>query len=229
MSTTAKQTKNISPGIVAGENHGPDSTEDIWKHFLAEVQEVQHDKDALSSAVQLLLPQAHQNLLHLPAYQKLVDEAHKAETTNGLWVANDIYQDKHIHVALLTVFRGQPLPFHDHPDVSGMLLIISGETRAIHCNVTASDEDAQTAELAVILDRTLGTGQVGSFSANNGNIHGLEPQSDKCVILVAHTPPYNHKLQSFYFPMSVDIRENNSFSAMKLSAGKFKELASSDS
>jgi len=199
----------------------------LWRDFVVQLK---HDMttgaqggDSLGGAARQLLPRLQRNLLDLPEYQSLVEKAQTGRRSAGHCQTTEVYQDDNVHAALLTVFRDNPLPFHDHPDSTGMMLMISGSTRIMHCRVISENSESGITDLKVIRERERTEGQVCWFHTNEGNVHGLEALSPQSVLLVVHIPPYRKERQSYYFPIVAQLEEGDNFAAQRIAVGAIKK------
>jgi len=118
------------------------------------------------------------------AYASYADEIRNFPEITG------VYEEDAFEIAILQFEPGEQIDLHDHPDMTGVILCVSGSVL-----VENYDRLDETTEDGGILLRhlartTLEAGDIGTLTANRGNIHTLTAEV-YTELLDVFTPPYN--------------------------------------
>jgi len=107
-------------------------------------------------------------------------------------------------VGTLTVFHDQPIPLHDHPGSTGLLLVLRGEVQIASYQPADTPDHAPRSPLALVQTAhdILAPGQFAHFGPSENNIHGMQAIDDDCVLLDVLFAPYPLHRRAFYFPVS---------------------------
>lgn len=101
-----------------------------------------------------------------------------------------IYHEPAFEVAILEFEADELIPLHDHPDMTGVILCVSGAVDVE--NFTLLDETAEDSEF--LLQRTAQTRMraldIGTLTSRDSNIHSLKAL-EFTQMLDVFTPPYN--------------------------------------
>lgn len=129
----------------------------------------------------------------------------------------DLERRTAFQITLITFERGQSLPLHDHPRMTGVMTCAAGEidVRSFHLS-----ERGREADSFVLQDEgavRMSQGMVGTLTAVSHNIHGLKAQSFAQVIDI-FTPPYDaiRIRDSRYFQIVSRAPGNNTVTARLL-------------
>ena len=114
--------------------------------------------------------------------------------------SSKLFRGDDINAGLLAVYRDKPVPFHDHPDTVGVMLVLSGAVKIQYANITDNPAGYGPVQLEITRVRERLPGEVCWFFANDRNIHRLEAKTANTVMLVAHLPHIDSSRQSLYFP-----------------------------
>ncbi len=163
------------------------------------------DKDQTSSVVGLrtAVESLHQSLLRECGYATLIETAltRNPDSANP-WGWIPLIQIPQLHAGLLTSFRFSSQPIHDHPGSSGALLVIRGRIRIHRFN----SQDPGTCSQSILkLERlgsdTLSAGDSDGHTNSLANIHQLESESSRCLLLCMHSPPFEERDRSWFLPV----------------------------
>jgi hypothetical protein len=144
---------------------------------------------------QLLLLESGYLSLTKTAFELNPDLAHP-------WGWIPIIQTPEVHAGLLTTYRFHPVPLHDHPNSNGAQLVIRGRVNIHRFNLLQSKETSQSlAKLERLSSNTLSAGDTDGHTATSGNIHRLETETPRCLLLCVHVPPYEERQRSWYIPV----------------------------
>lgn len=103
-------------------------------------------------------------------------------------------------VAILQFEAGDSIDLHDHPDMTGVILCVSGAVQIENYTELSEQSADGNPLIQQIWAGTLSTGQVGTLTATTGNIHTL--RADVFTeLLDVFTPGYNRdrSLRSRWF------------------------------
>ena len=170
-----------------------------WEDFLAELSVLAEqqfsptwDQDAYVEEVAALM-----GLLHLEdeSFQALYDGyATAGELFPEL---QTVHEGGYFEVATLEFDAGDEISLHNHPDMTGVILCLSGRLE-----VEAFDlQERQSASGALLLERVvqreLEPGDYCTLTATHGNIHSVRAQSFT-QLLDIFTPPYDDERLTRY-------------------------------
>jgi hypothetical protein len=145
----------------------------------------------------------HQRLLHESGYLSLTESAFALNPDIAHpWGWIPIIQTLGVHAGLLTTYRFHPIPLHDHPYSNGAQLVIRGRVKIHRFNLLQSEGSSQSlAKLERLRSITLSAGETDGHTDTSGNIHGLETETPRCLLLCMHAPPYDKRIRSWYVPV----------------------------
>lgn len=152
-----------------------------------------------------LLQGLHHQLKRTDAYQDLFADTGSWHRSDRPWQWMRLFEDSRIRIGLLAVSADQPIPMHDHPGSSGVLLLLSGSLEIVQYNLAVPYTQYQNSSpvlLQQIEDSTLTEGEATIFSDHVGNIHSLTSLESMSVVLQVLITPYQLAQRSWYFPVS---------------------------
>jgi hypothetical protein len=181
-----------SGGINSGAPPLVDAGPIPWDHFLEQVAalaEVQFtddwDQAGYTADVQRLMQR-----LNLADPFLLDAYANYANNVRAFPEIDTIYHHDSFEVATLQFEAGETIDLHDHPDMTGVIMCISGTVDVE--NFTLLDEASPQSDY--LLERTarwrMRDLDVGTLTATTSNIHGLQA-IEFTQMLDVFTPPYN--------------------------------------
>ena len=163
-----------------------------WEDFLqlcgklSSVQfEQDWDQEKYTSKIQNLLLKLDVDSAHI---QKFVESY---ENRNPYFPEiRDLHQETQFEVSLLEFAKGEDIPLHDHPDMTGVILCTHGRVDVEHFDKLS--ERSENDRLLLQQERSLvmTPGDSAILTASRGNIHSLHAVEFTRMIDV-FTPPYN--------------------------------------
>ena len=119
------------------------------------------------------------------------------------WVWRPLLETEALRIGFLVLYRYGRMPLHDHPGASGAQLVIKGGVRIQQFQHQSGPEAYGGLRiLELVLDREFREGEVASYKADTGNIHGLEAMQPSAVLFtVTVPPPYRGKERAWYYPL----------------------------
>jgi hypothetical protein len=118
------------------------------------------------------------------------------------WGWMPLIQTPGVSAGLLTTYRFYPVPLHDHPNSGGAQLVIRGLVKVHRFNLLESEETSQSlVKLKRLSTVTLSAGDADGHTATSGNIHRLETETPRCLLLSMHTPSYEERKRNWYVPV----------------------------
>lgn len=149
----------------------------------------------------------YERLLDIPEYRSVIYAAIHARNSSRSTSCQTLIANTSIRADILTVRRERPIPLHDHPGSSGILLVLSGSISVDQYDVVCGqdDYDGKTlVELRRVSCKELGLGGVSLFRGDWGNVHSVRALTEKSVILDIVTPPCRRQERSWFFPLPVN-------------------------
>ena len=128
-----------------------------------------------------------------------------------------IFEDTSIKVSLVTIDKGRPLPLHDHPGESGLMLVLEGSVNVCHCNLESA-HTGHPVKLFVEKVNALNEGDVNWFTESERNIHSVDSIEQRAILLVVHTSRCISEHQSYYFPINGKLEMGAQVPVQKINA-----------
>lgn len=125
---------------------------------------------------------------------------------------------------LLTLSQKQPIPMHDHPNTTGLIMVVSGRLRVRVFDLVSCDESAQRVTLKLTRVDQLNKEEAGWVPRGRNNIHSMEALTDQVTLLTVHAPAKEAGTQHYYFPVSAQAELNQEFYARRLFLGSKKHI-----
>ncbi len=110
---------------------------------------------------------------------------------------NTAYEGGHFEVVTIEFDPGDQIPLHSHPDMTGVILCLSGKVNIDAFNLL--EERSQSGQLLIerVQQVDLTPGNFASLTAERGNLHELMA-AEYTELLDVFTPPYDaERLQRF--------------------------------
>lgn len=136
------------------------------------------------------------------------------ENTRGQpWGWNPGIESPDISVGTLTVLKGNDIPLHDHPDSTGLLLVLNGSVQIKSFRIFGSPgaREQQPMELELTDEVLLEVGEYGHFGPGTNNIHSLHAIDSDCRLYDVLFSPYTLHQRSFFMPIVPENGSNNIF------------------
>lgn len=97
---------------------------------------------------------------------------------------------KHFEVLLISFERGEEIPFHDHPHMTGVMRCIQGDVLVEGLEIVSTVMPAQEYLIKKTSVKHLSTGAISTLTSTRDNIHRLEATRPSQVLDV-FSPPYD--------------------------------------
>jgi hypothetical protein len=105
-----------------------------------------------------------------------------------------------LRVGLISLYRFFSIPLHDHPNAYGVHKVVSGKMRIRQYQFAPDlDRHHTLVSLERVSDRVLVKGESSTFTPSFRNLHELESDSSRCVVLSMMVNPYRPQDRSWYY------------------------------
>jgi hypothetical protein len=170
-----------------------------WEQFHANFEKHTGHIDDLNEWTQPAMLTLHSLLLLRSEYQYALERAMNEKITNHNLVI-PLFNNGLLRANLVSITPEQSLPLHDHPGSSGAVLVISGEIRATACERVATPNNNQLRVMLTTVEKKIFTkNKTSCFTKEQQNIHSFEALTERAVLMVIHTPPFEAIQQSYFF------------------------------
>lgn len=178
----------------------------LWADFSREVHAVyqmarQGNDINVQSELRRVVHAMYNQLVDNEAFREAFRNCPEPHLLKAPSWSSTLYEDQHLHVGLLSVYRGRDIPLHDHPDSYGVTLVLSGIAQIRYANVVERIYDNNLVKLEIGRSRERMPGQVCWFFEDDRNLHSIEATTATAQLLVMHFPPVAQDKQAFYFPI----------------------------
>ncbi|MEM6516627.1 MAG: hypothetical protein AAF688_10630 [Bacteroidota bacterium] len=160
---------------------------------------------------------------NFPEFDNIKQELENYENKRPNWFeSSNLHHEVDFQVSLFQFEKGEYIPHHDHPDMTGVLNVVSGNLTAKNYNiekqlsyireVIKGDKTyvMKKCILREVEDEVLKTGDVGILTSDEGNIHSIMPNQFTQMVDV-FTPAYHKDTKSNWY----DVSENQNYNAKK--------------
>jgi len=151
-----------------------------------------------------------------------LEQAHQAATVlrssrtaminNGLgsgtlpWDWFLLFQDEALRVGVIAVSPYRPVPAHDHPGASGILLLLEGHLIEHHYQLDTADEAISGAVTLIAGDtRYLDAGHYSVYLSDWNNVHSLSAIGRPAIALSIQLNPVSDSKRSWFLPVRDEI------------------------
>lgn len=153
---------------------------------------------------------------NFPEFENVKQEIEAYENKRPNWFESaSLYYEVDFQVSLFQFEKGEYIPHHDHPDMTGVINVISGNI--LSKNYTFEEELASTREVVkngqtsvikkCILRETekevIKAGDISILTAHEGNIHSIMPNEFTQLVDV-FTPAYKHDTNANWYKVNED-------------------------
>lgn len=170
-------------------------------------------------------------LCQTAAYRKLCAGAQYSSSDHKPWLWQKLYQDTRIRIGLLTVYKRQPVPLHDHPGSSGALFLLTGSVEIDqydHMNLYSQSDCAGLVLLHRTGNAVLTEREVSIFGVQHGNIHGLNSKTESSVMLNVLLEPYAPGDRSWYIPIYTDSASDSVLLTERLNSALIRSMLATE-
>jgi hypothetical protein len=127
--------------------------------------------------------------------------------------SEELHEEVDFQVSLFQFEKGEYIPHHDHPNMTGVLNVVSGNLLARNFNVeeqlastrqvTIEDKSytLQKCILREVQNEILKAGDIGILTAQEGNIHSIMPNAFTQMIDV-FTPAYKEDTNAIWYQVN---------------------------
>ncbi|MCY4143397.1 MAG: hypothetical protein OXG08_06905 [Gammaproteobacteria bacterium] len=102
----------------------------------------------------------------------------------------DLHRESQFMVSLLEFEKGEKIPLHDHPDMTGVILCTQGRVKVDHYDRLQEVSERKRPLLQEERSLEMKPGDIAALTVDKGNIHALHALEFTRMIDV-FTPPYN--------------------------------------
>lgn len=191
----------------------------MWTNFAEQLLQQLGTPVGLAKWAEVSLPELHQQLLSNTRYQNELVLA-KNKPLERYSESVTLFESPHIKTSMVALEKGRPLPLHDHPGASGIMMVIEGEVSIFQCNAELP-QPGKPLVLNVVELKNLQAGKVSWFTVKEKNIHSVNAVSQRAVLMVIHTPRFLAQQQSFYFPLASNIKAGSQVHVHRINANVF--------
>lgn len=139
------------------------------------------------------------------------------------WGWQPYISEPEIRIGLLEIYKNDPIPIHDHPGASGILLVFEGELviKQYELEHVVRENRMNLANLSMRSQQRLANTQYAFITPGQGNIHSLDAVSDVCIVLDVLLTPYDEKQRSWFLPVNNKTSHSRIFTAFRLNEQTF--------
>lgn len=194
----------------------------VWDDFINSVSYIDggySNKEEMISVLSHNMVLMHKLLLSSGIYRGLVNSSFSKMMRTKYWGSRTIHEDELGKVGLLSIYKGTPVPLHDHPGARGVLMVLDGKAELERYNLMEKYQDSQSSGLVEMEScerRVLKPFDVTWFEETEGNIHGFEAKTDQCVLLKIQMPVQPVSSRSWYFPTCTFSEEHETVYARRI-------------
>lgn len=189
-----------------------------WDAFLERLTQLAKSQHQLPWDQKLYTDQVKQLLLQcdFPAFENVKKEMDTYENRRPNWFESArLHYAIDFQVSLFQFEKGEYIPHHDHPDMTGVLNVVSGSLLAKNYNVEEQlpstrevVKDGKTSVMQKCILRETGNeiikkGDVSLLTADEGNIHSIMPNEFTQLVDV-FTPAYKHDTNAKWYTVNED-------------------------
>ena len=189
-----------------------------WDAFLERLTQLAKGQHQLPWDQNLYTDQVKQLLLqcNFPEFANIKKEMEAYENKRPNWFESaSLHYEVDFQISLFQFEKGEYIPHHDHPDMTGVLNVVSGNLLAknysIEEQLTATrkvTKDGQTTVMKKCILRETGNeiikgGDVSILTAHEGNIHSIMP-NDFTQMVDVFTPAYKYDTNAQWYTVNED-------------------------
>lgn len=187
-----------------------------WDAFLERLTQLATSQHQVAWNQALYTEQVKQLLLqcNFPAYENIKKEMDAYENKRPNWFESaSLHYEVDFQVSLFQFEKGEYIPHHDHPDMTGVLNVVSGSLLAKNYNVDKQlsstrevVKEGRTAIMQKCVLRETGNeiiqkGDVSLLTSDTGNIHSIMPNEFTQMVDV-FTPAYKHDTDAKWYTVN---------------------------
>ena len=201
-----------------------------WDAFLERLSELAKTQHQLPWNQKQYTKQVKQLLLscNFPEFENVKTIFDNYEDKRENWFESEtLHHEVDFQVSLFQFEKGEYIPHHDHPDMTGVLNVVSGNLLAKNYSI---EKQLETTRQVLKGERTLTmkkcilqeveneilkAGDVSILTAHDGNIHSIMPNEFTQMVDV-FTPAYKHDTNANWYEVNEEgfyQNQNNLFEA----------------
>ncbi|GAA4967841.1 hypothetical protein [Algibacter aquimarinus] len=189
-----------------------------WDAFLERLTQLAKGQHQLPWNQKVYTEQVKQLLLqcNFPEFENIKKEIEAYENKNPNWFeAVSLHNEVDFQVSLFQFEKGEYIPHHDHPEMTGVINVVSGSALAKNYNVEEQlstnrkvikdgrSEVMQKCVIKKIGDEIIQKGDVSILTAHQGNIHSIMP-NEYTQLVDVFTPAYKRDTKSIWYTVNED-------------------------
>ncbi|MEM7187300.1 MAG: hypothetical protein AAF466_11640 [Bacteroidota bacterium] len=184
-----------------------------WDAFLSRLTQLAKSQHLLPWDQKHYTQQVKQLLLqcNFPEFKNIKTAMENYENKRPDWFESaSLHYESDFQVSLFQFEEGEYIPHHDHPEMTGVINVVSGNLLAKNYSVEKQLEETReafvkgesfTVNKCVIRQTSneiIQKGDVSILTANEGNIHSIMPNSFTQLVDV-FTPAYTHETNAMWY------------------------------
>jgi hypothetical protein len=151
-----------------------------------------------------------------PAFENIKKEMESYENKRPDWFESvNLHHEVDFQVSLFQFEKGEYIPHHDHPDMTGVLNVVSGNLLAKNYSIEeqglstrkiqkgGQSYDVKRCILREVENEVLKGGDIGILTADEGNIHSIMPNEFTQMVDV-FTPSYHKNTNAKWYKVNED-------------------------
>ena len=179
--------------------------EGMIRDFYREYSRKESNPNSRTSALTGVANRIHSELRNRRQYLIAVESASRfIPNSSRHWGWSILLDTPALRIGLISLHRSHPIPLHDHPGTHGVLKVISGSLRVQQYQLLpGSGHHHSIVSLQRISDSVLKKSECSTFSPSCQDIHALEADGCRCLLLDILLNPYKPEERSWYYPISL--------------------------
>ena len=184
-----------------------------WDAFLERITKLSKSQYESNWNQKRYTKQVKQLLLqcNFPEFENIKKEIEGYENKRENWFeSTNLHHEVDFQVSLFQFEKGEYIQHHDHPNMTGVLNVVSGNLLAKNYNIkeqlpttraiVKGEETSimKTCILEEVDNEILKTGDIGILTAEQGNIHSIMPNAFTLMVDV-FTPAYHKDTNSIWY------------------------------
>ncbi|MEO1031937.1 MAG: hypothetical protein AAFX55_11065 [Bacteroidota bacterium] len=189
-----------------------------WDAFLERLTQLAKTQHQLPWNQMQYAKQVKQLMLNcdFPEFENIKKEIEAYENRHQEWFeAANLHYEVDFQVSLFQFEKGEYIPHHDHPNMTGVINVVSGDISAknysIEEQLSTTREliiDGEVSEIKTCIIRETGNerikkGDVSILTADEGNIHSIMPNTFTQLVDV-FTPAYHQDTNAMWYKVNED-------------------------
>ena len=189
-----------------------------WDAFLERLTELAKAQDELHWKQKRYTKQVKKLLLqcNFPEFENVKKEIENYENKRPNWFESaSLHYEIDLQVSLFQFEKGEYIPHHDHPNMTGVLNVVSGNLLARNYTIEKHLDSIRKVEvngkknvirkcvIKEVENEILKAGDVSILTSHEGNIHSIMP-NDFTQLVDVFTPAYKHDTNANWYKVNED-------------------------